>query len=230
MMAVKWDPIWEKLSDTFYDGLGNPYPPFARSSCASWHEINRNEAIVLGVITKEALAKKFRGSQTEKRSKEIIEDFGREWLEALKADLDVEVEAEELRFKKEMEEVKRAYLAQSDEQSRLFNERSRLFTERNEVFDLMDEIESLLKKPDFKIADQRMADWLTESIQKLIDTPYFGDYSNWRAKAHLAGANLFKLNRQPDQELRFLKIAISINPKLGVKRRIKALEAGTDKA
>ncbi len=52
MIAATWDPIWTRLSETFYDGLGNPYPPYSRSSCAYWRNISADEAIVLGVVSK----------------------------------------------------------------------------------------------------------------------------------------------------------------------------------
>jgi len=51
MIAAKWDGIWERLSSTFYDGLGHPYPPYARSSCAHWSQIDQDEAIVAGAIS-----------------------------------------------------------------------------------------------------------------------------------------------------------------------------------
>lgn len=51
MIAAKWDVIWETLSSTFYDGLGFPYPPYARSSCAYWSDIDQDEAIVVGAIS-----------------------------------------------------------------------------------------------------------------------------------------------------------------------------------
>ena len=57
MIACKRDPIWEKLSTTFADGLGKPYPPFAKSSCANWMEINHDECDFLGVeINSETVA------------------------------------------------------------------------------------------------------------------------------------------------------------------------------
>lgn len=50
MIAATWEKIWEQLTSTFCDGLGQPYPPYARSSCANWNKIDDDEAIVLGVI------------------------------------------------------------------------------------------------------------------------------------------------------------------------------------
>lgn len=49
MIAGKRDIIWSKLSTTFNDGLGKPYPPFARSSSATWSAIDRQECVQLNI-------------------------------------------------------------------------------------------------------------------------------------------------------------------------------------
>lgn len=52
MVALVTDPIWDRLGDPkrFPDGLGNPYPPFAFSSKWRLRDIDRDEAISLGLI------------------------------------------------------------------------------------------------------------------------------------------------------------------------------------
>jgi hypothetical protein len=51
MLAPKWHPVWRKLSSTLPDGYGNPYPPYARSSCAFWQDLGVDEAIVYGALS-----------------------------------------------------------------------------------------------------------------------------------------------------------------------------------
>jgi hypothetical protein len=53
MIALKTDPIWQKLGDSsiFPDGLDNPYPPFAFGSGMGVRDVDRSEAEQLGLIT-----------------------------------------------------------------------------------------------------------------------------------------------------------------------------------
>lgn len=53
MIALKDDPIWEKIgsSELFADGLGNPYPPFAFNSGMDVRDVSRDDAISLGLIS-----------------------------------------------------------------------------------------------------------------------------------------------------------------------------------
>jgi hypothetical protein len=52
MIALKNDPVWSRLGDPglFEDGLGNPYPPFAFNSGMDVQDIDRDEAVDLGLI------------------------------------------------------------------------------------------------------------------------------------------------------------------------------------
>lgn len=52
MIALKSDPVWDKLGDPelFPDGLDNPWPPFAFNSGMGTHDIDREEATELGLI------------------------------------------------------------------------------------------------------------------------------------------------------------------------------------
>jgi len=49
MVALKSSGIWQALGD-FEDGLGNPYPPFAFNSGMILQDVERDEAVKLGVI------------------------------------------------------------------------------------------------------------------------------------------------------------------------------------
>lgn len=52
MIALKNDPIWDRLGDSeiFPDGLDNPWPPFAFNSGMDVRDIARDEAVDLGLI------------------------------------------------------------------------------------------------------------------------------------------------------------------------------------
>jgi hypothetical protein len=50
MIALKTDEIWERLGTEFPDGLGNPYAPFAIGSKWRTRDVDRDEAITLGLI------------------------------------------------------------------------------------------------------------------------------------------------------------------------------------
>ena len=55
MVALKASPIWRALGDGvggFRDTLGNPYPPFAFGSSYGWREVDRVEAIELGLLSR----------------------------------------------------------------------------------------------------------------------------------------------------------------------------------
>ncbi len=52
MIALKNDPVWDKLGDSslFDDGLDNPWPPFAFNSGMGVRDIGYTEAVELGVM------------------------------------------------------------------------------------------------------------------------------------------------------------------------------------
>jgi hypothetical protein len=50
MVAAKNSPIWQFLGSAWDDSLGNPYPPFAFNSGMDWLEVERDEAVALGVV------------------------------------------------------------------------------------------------------------------------------------------------------------------------------------
>ncbi len=55
MIAPKWSDIWESLSILVPEPTGFPYPPFSNESCVTWRDIDRDEAILLGVMTESEL-------------------------------------------------------------------------------------------------------------------------------------------------------------------------------
>jgi len=229
MLAAKWDPIWEKLSATFYDGYGRPYPPYADYCSAGWLEIDADEAIVLGVITEEEFQTHTSASATQIATP--ISDEMREELKQLACDLEVEIHAmggpkpgatREERFlhnrarqKESLEKMQRDF----EERSR---EDDRVRIEKDAVFRLMEAVEdSLNNQPD--VSDPTRLQWLADSVKTLTETPYFDSYENWRARAWVAAADLHRSVGDAKSELECLEFALSINAKLPVKRRAKAL-------
>jgi hypothetical protein len=55
MIALKNHPIWDALGSValFEDGLGNPFPPFAFNSGMEVRDIERDEAMALGLIDRD---------------------------------------------------------------------------------------------------------------------------------------------------------------------------------
>ncbi|MDR1283950.1 MAG: hypothetical protein LBK99_24505 [Opitutaceae bacterium] len=52
MIALKTDPVWTELGNPalFPDGLGNPWPPYAFHSLMRVRDIDRDEAVALGIM------------------------------------------------------------------------------------------------------------------------------------------------------------------------------------
>lgn len=112
MVARKDAEVWNQLGSPtiFNDGLGQPYPPFAFNSGMGFREVDRSDAIRIGAMTADDEVSA-RPRSLNEGAVQLLTHFDREWLEALKADLDVEVEAGRAELKAEIEEVNRAYRA-----------------------------------------------------------------------------------------------------------------------
>lgn len=55
MIAPKWSEVWNSLSLLVPDTTGFPYPPFSTRSCVTWSDIDRDEAILLGLFSEAEL-------------------------------------------------------------------------------------------------------------------------------------------------------------------------------
>lgn len=232
MIAAKWDPIWERLSATFYDGLGKPYPPYARSSCARWRNIGQDEAIVIGAISEaeyedrmnmfpppEPLIDKDGNPLSQDKLKQLLQELQEEIFRNGGPPPNA-TRAERVAHERKRQEESAAKAKADYEKQR--QAKRDAYAEKDAVFRLLEEIESsLLSEP--SISDQRRNTWLQESLSTLLQTPYFDQYPNWRARTWLAYANLYKQLGDSANELRSLEEAIKINPKLAVKKRIKSL-------
>lgn len=228
MIAAKWDSIWEQLSNTFYDGLNTPYPPYARSSCASWKEIGQDEAIFIGAISersfneymaKQAPSEPLMDKDGKPISKELLESVARELEEDIYRNGGprpgaTRAERVEHERKRKEESAAKAQLE--------YEKRNAERAEENAVFRLLEEVERTLRSAT-TVQDPRRSEWLATSLVTLTTTPYFDSYPNWRARAWLAKANLCEQTSDPTNELAYLEKAIAINPKLPVKKRIKKL-------
>lgn len=232
MIAAKWDRLWESLSSTFYDGLGKPYPPYARSSCAHWMQIGQDEAIVMGVITEsefEARMAAFpRKPLLDREGHPISKELLKQTLRKLEASIyqrggpkpgasRAERVAHEHQRRKESADKTRA------EYERRNREKHEEREKRNAMFRLLEEVESSFRGQPV-VSDERRWRWLCDSLNNLTTTTYFDRYPNWKARALLASAEMHRVASAASDELASLKCAVQFNPKLRVKRRIKMLE------
>ena len=231
MIAAKWDSIWQRLSGTFYDGLGNPYPPYARSSCARWDEIDQDEAIVMGVVSEAEFAARLaelpKGPSLWQDGKgppmELLIETKRELEEAIYRHGGPRPGAtrEERVAHRRHQQREQAERAKAEYESR--NQvASAEWTDKNAMFRLLEEVEHSLREMP-AVHDERRWNWLCDSLAKLTATQYFDEYPNWRARAWAASATMYCSLGIPKDELACLKRALELNPQLAVKRRIKVL-------
>ena len=231
MVAAKWDSIWENLSNTFYDGLNTPYPPYARSSCASWKEIGQDEAIVIGVISEqeynEQIAKLSPPEPLlDKNGNPISKELLKELARALEADIyrhgappPDATRAERVAHERIRKEE---YAAKAQLE---YEKRNAERAAQNAVFRLLEEVELAMRSAT-TVQDPRRREWLVTSLATLTTTPHFDSYPNWRARVWMANANHYEQISDPTNELACLEKAIAINPMLPVKKRIKKLQNG----
>ena len=232
MLASKWHPVWRKLSSTFSDGYGNPYPPYARSSCAFWQELDVDESIVYGALSEV----EYDAFRRQHPTPPLIGHDGlpipRDLLKRLHDELEQanylsgglrrgasraeRVAHKEKLLKDELARAQRAHAAAYEEQELQRDEKDRSFR-------LMDEIDGLLQQPPERRS--KPSEWIASSLDALRTTPHFDGYPNWHARAWLASANIHSEAGELDDELRCLERALELNQRLPVKRRIKKLQA-----
>jgi len=92
MIARKDDEIWGRLGDSaiFPDALDTFLPPFAFNSGYGWREIDRAEAIKLGVINEETEVEGQRHDLNE-NLQASVEAFDPEFLRAVKRELELDI-------------------------------------------------------------------------------------------------------------------------------------------
>lgn len=230
MIASKWDPIWTRLSSTFPDGFGHPFPPYARSSCAYWADIDQDEAIVVGAISeaefKEHMARFPREPLKDKDGQPIPVEL----LQAARQELELMIHqrggpppgasrAERVANKNQRREESFARARAEYEQRH--SERA----EQNAVFRLLEQVEAALREG--LTEDSIRWEWLRASVNTLTTTAHFDRYPNWRARAWVSCAELHRIASDSASELSCLEHALSINDKLPIKRRIKTLQRQT---
>jgi hypothetical protein len=217
MIAAKWDAVWERLSSTFYDGLGHPYPPYARSSCARWASIDEDEAIVVGAISESEFLAHTSQAHREPLNDEEGNIISREELEELRGEI-----AEEIyrcggpprgatRAERVAHEHQRRLesLAQA---KRAYENRNRESNERDSAFWLLEQVEASLRGlPSVK--DARRPEWLLTSLKTLTLTPYFERYPYRRVRAWLLLADLHRQSSDPISELSCLENALRLRNK-----------------
>jgi hypothetical protein len=90
-VALKSSPIWAALGNGaggFKDSIGNPYPPFAFSSGLQWTPVPADECRRLGLSTDSATPQPATLSPGEKEIADTLKRYGKEWTNALLADLE----------------------------------------------------------------------------------------------------------------------------------------------
>jgi hypothetical protein len=222
MIAAKSDGIWERLSATFYDSLGKPYPPYARSSCARWFEVSRDEAVGLGVID----AKDGLDTHNAYLLSIMFDDPSKVTPADLKAKKDGLIAALAMLEKAKLptSQQQRKQEARLNAEYESSNQRaSEERGEKNSMFRLLEDVELSLRETPV-IRDERRWNWLCDSLAKLTATQYFDEYPNWRSRAWAASATMYGSISMPADELACLTRALELNPKLAAKRRIKVLE------
>lgn len=227
MVASKWDSIWTKLSGTFYDGFGHPYPPYARSSCAYWRNIDQDEAIVIGAITESELNDYMARFPRQPLIDRDGNPIPKELIQAAHDELEEQIyrnggprpgASREERVAHKRKRHEEALAQAQAEYERRNLERDK----QNDIFRLLEQVEDSLKESSL-VSDPRRWEWLCSSVNTLTSTTYFDGYPNWQARAWVACAELHRNLSDSTTELSCLEHAISLSDKLPIKRRIKKL-------
>jgi hypothetical protein len=232
MIAAKWDGIWEKLSGTFCDGLGKPYPPYARSSCACWREVDQDEAIVLGVISEDEFNSRMEAFPKEPHLDRNGNPISKELLENILKELQEDIyrhggprpgASREERVAHKRQQLREQSERMEAEYERRNQQASEDRAEKNAMFRLLEEVERSIRENPIVRDDMRW-NWICDSLAKLTTTKYFEQYPKWTARAWEASATMYGSISMPTDELACLKRALELNPQLAVKRRIKSLD------
>ena len=88
MVALKSSPIWAALGEYGEDSTGSDCPPFAYNSTMDWLDVERDEAVRLGLVeADEVPAVDFDGSLAEGEIADAIRALSPEDLAALQQEL-----------------------------------------------------------------------------------------------------------------------------------------------
>lgn len=233
MIAAKWDGIWSRLSSTFYDGFGRPYPPYASSSCACWADIGQDEAIVTGAIPESEFREYMSRFPREPLMDKEGNPISRNLLTAAHAELEEKINkmggprpgaTREERVEHERKRREESFSRMQAEYKQRNLEQNREREEKNAAFRLLEQVEASLRDAP-TVEDPRRWEWLCASLKTLTATTHFDRYPNWQARVWVSCAELHRLQGDPTSELSSLEYALSIDSKLPVKRQIKKLKS-----
>ena len=88
MVALKSSPIWEALGEYGEDSTGSDCPPFAYNSTMAWEDVDREEAVRLGLIGEdEDVSIDFEGDLGDGEIAEALAALSPEDLAALEEEL-----------------------------------------------------------------------------------------------------------------------------------------------
>ncbi len=217
VIAAKWDAVWSRFAARFPNGYGKPHPPYAPDSCASWRQVDPDEAVVLGVITEAELRANTRDP---------------EFAASVNAALDKMSPAERVELFKELgmnktRAERHAERKQRDEESRA--EAARVYSEHARERAAIDDVFVRMRKMD-EIFGSGQTDRkespavLMRQLQELIHTSVFDRYPHWRARAIRYAGVLLEERGQLDAALGYYASALEWDPGQPLKRRIAALK------
>jgi hypothetical protein len=223
-IAPKSHAVWKNLGnqEIFPDALGNPFPPYVNGSGYGWIGQGREECIALGVIDaadhQESHYYSLLGELMADKPHATLADIAADRAGLLRALAHLK-EAELTTPKQQGEQAGRLRAEYERRNQQASDDRA----EKSGMFCLLETVERSLRETTV-VRDGKKWNWLCDSIAKLTTTKYFDEYPNWRARAWASSATMYGSIGIPKDELACLKRALELNPQLGVKRRIKALD------
>jgi tetratricopeptide (TPR) repeat protein len=222
LIAAKWDPIWGRLSSSFSDGLGNPYPPYSRGSCAGWRSLSVHESIVLGVIEERELNQQFppstaEGVQLAREWKEHFDSLSASERDGLRSELGLDKTHEDLYAEEKQRELEsRAEMALAYKEH--CDERDIERKERDKAFLGMGEMDSIFKMPNRDNPSE-----LLSKLNILTNSKVFDRYPKWRARGLRYTGELLEEYGQLEDALKYYEAALEWDVSQPVKRKIGKL-------
>ncbi|MEO7933226.1 MAG: hypothetical protein ABIT76_08725 [Chthoniobacterales bacterium] len=235
MIAMKSAPVWGKLSGTFPDGLGNPYPQYSLTSYVYLKPVGDRETWALGVASWEEIKEQSRlasdfeqftrsGDEIRKWAEKLRREQNEKWVD-LQEWLNTPIPGEPAKDAPREEWL--AFFKKKERQrvEKAREDRERVQAEtvdKNRVFRLLETSEYQDGYTIIVPGDERW-EILAAAVNELVATPHFDSYPKWKARAWLLAANMQKKLMRQNDELECLREALRLDPKLPIKRRIKSL-------
>ena len=228
MIARKEDPIWAALgsSQNFPDALDMIYEPFAFDSRYGTREVARRECEALGLLTEADKVSPLTVRMNE-GLKADASKFSKPELDAIMAGLDAEIAAGELRLKAQGYDLaSRRYIEKPKTPEELEREaaRQREAVEKNRAFCNVNEVRQRL--PQLKAEySATVATELMGLLTVAIEGGHLRAYPKWLGEAYRFKGEILELIGELRQAVEYYGCALKADPKCGVARRMKSLQA-----